>query len=114
MDGSTFIDMKNIQSLAIEKFRDSRNLSPPIMNDIFSNKRKNSWYNLRQISKFSRTLVKLVYHRSESVSFIAPKIWGMLPDNCKDIDNLNTFKAKVKQLVTGDFLQRVASEFCNE
>ena len=75
MDGSAFIDMKNIQSLAIKMFRDSRNLSPLIMNDIFSHKRKNSRYNLRQISKFSRPLVKSVYHGSRSVSFLEPKIW---------------------------------------
>ena len=43
----------NIQSLAIEYFRDSRGLSPSIIDDIFTQK-DNSWYNLRQISKFSR------------------------------------------------------------
>ena len=34
MDGSVFIQMRDIQSLAIEMFRDSRNQSPRIMNDI--------------------------------------------------------------------------------
>ena len=34
MDVSVFIHMRDIQSLAIEMFRDSRNQSPPIMNDI--------------------------------------------------------------------------------
>ena len=90
MDGSVFIHMRDIQSLAIETFRDSRNQSPPIMNDIFTQK-DNSRYNLRQISKFS------VYHRSEIVSFLGPKIWDMLPDDCKDIDNLNTVKNKDKK-----------------
>ena len=55
-----------------------------------------------------------MYRGSEGVSFVGPKIWAMLPDDCKDIDNLNTFKGKVKQRVTGDFLQRVTSEFCNK
>ena len=35
MDVSVFIHMRDIQSLAVEMFRDSRNQSPPIMNDIF-------------------------------------------------------------------------------
>ena len=74
-------------------FRDSGKLSSPIMNYIFTQK-DNSRYNLRQISKFSRPLVKSVYHRSESVSFLGPKIWDILPDDCKDIDNLNAFKNK--------------------
>ena len=34
MEVSNFIHMRDIQSLAIEMFRDNRNQSPPIMNDI--------------------------------------------------------------------------------
>ena len=65
-DGSVSIHMRNIQSLAIETFRVSRNRLPPITNDICKEK-GNSRYNLRQISGFSRPLVKSVYHRSENV-----------------------------------------------
>ena len=52
---------------------------------------------MRQISEFSRPLVKSVYHGSESLSFLRPKIWDMLPDDYKDIDNLNIFKNKIKK-----------------
>ena len=41
--------------------------------------------------------MKLVYHGNESVSFLGPKIRDMLPDDCKDIDKLNTIKNKVKK-----------------
>ena len=34
MEVSVFIQMRGIQSLATEIFRDSKNQSPPIMNDI--------------------------------------------------------------------------------
>ena len=66
------------------------------MNDI-SKQKNNSRYNLRQVSEFSRPLVKSVYHGNESVSFLEPKIWDMLPDDYKDIDNLKTFKNKIKK-----------------
>ena len=46
MDGSVFIHIRNTESLAIEMFRDSRNLSLPIMNDIFT-QNVNSRYSLR-------------------------------------------------------------------
>ena len=73
-EGSVSIHMnRNIQSLAIDMFHVSRSISPPIMNDIFKQK-ENSRYNLREISKFLRPLVKSVYHGSESVSFLGPKI----------------------------------------
>ena len=51
MDSSAFIHMRNIRSLSIEMFRDSRNLTPLIMNDIFTQK-NNSRYNLRQFLNF--------------------------------------------------------------
>ena len=51
IDSSAFIHMRNIRSLSIEMFRDSKNLSPPIMNDIFTQK-NNSRYNLRQFLNF--------------------------------------------------------------
>ena len=95
-DGSVSIHMRNIQSLAIEMFLLSRNLSAPIMNDILKQK-DNSRYNLRQISEFSRPLVKPVYHGGESISFLGPNIRNMLVDDYKDIDNLNTFKNKIKK-----------------
>ena len=78
-----------LQSLVIEISRVSRNISPPIMNNIFKQK-DHSWFNLRQISEFSRPLVKSVYHGSDSVSFLGPKIGDIVPDDCKDIDKLDT------------------------
>ena len=77
MDGSVSIHTMNIQFLVIEMFRDSGNLSWPIMNNVFTQKDNRSC-NLRQISKFSRPLVKSVYHGNESTSFIWPKIWDLL------------------------------------
>ena len=66
------------------------------MNDIFKQK-DNSRYNLRQISGFSRPLVKLASHERKSVSFLGHKIWDIQPDDNKNIDNLNTFKNKIRK-----------------
>ena len=66
------------------------------MHDIFKQKDDNC-YNLRQMSGFSSPLVKSFYHGNEYVSFLGSKIWGMLLDDYNDIDNLNTFKNKIKK-----------------
>ena len=95
-DCSVSIHMRNIESMGIKMFRVSRNISLAIMNEIFKQK-DNSRYNLRQISEFSRPLVKSVYDGSEIVLSLGPKIWDMLPDYYKDIDNLNAFKNKIKK-----------------
>ena len=88
--------MRHIQSLTIEMFRVSSNISLPIINNIFKQK-GNSRCNLKQISGFSRPLVKSVCHGSESVSFLEPKIWGMVPDVYKNVDTSNTFKNEIKK-----------------
>ena len=36
-----------------------------------------------------------VYHRSESVLFVGPKRLEMLPDDCKDVENLDNLKNKI-------------------
>ena len=95
--GSVSIQKRNIQSLAVEMCAISRNISPLIMNENFKQK-DDSQYNLRQISEFSRPMVKSVHYGSESVSFLGPKIWDRLPDDYKDIGSLNTFKKKFKKM----------------
>ena len=64
-----------------------------IMNNIFKLKADNS-YNLRQVSEFSRPMVKSVYHGTESISYLGPKIWDMLPEKLKSIDNLEQKEIK--------------------
>ena len=62
-----------IQRLAIEMFRFYNGFSRPLMNSIFKLMTENP-YNLRQVSEFSRPMVKSVYHRTDSISYLRPKI----------------------------------------
>ena len=56
-----------------------------------------SHYNLRQISQLCRSLVRTVYEGRESISYLGPKTWDILPDDYKTIQNLDTFKTKIKK-----------------
>ena len=58
-----------------------------------------SRYNLRQ---FSRSLVKSVYHWTESISYLGPKIWDILPNDYKTIQDFAAFKIKTKKLISED------------
>ena len=66
------------------------------MNRVFK-LNSDSRYNMRQIWQFSRSLVKSVYHRTEGISYLRPEIWDILPDDYKTIQNLYTFKIKIKR-----------------
>ena len=65
------------------------------MNNIFKLKAENS-YNLRQLSEFSRPMVISVYHGTESISYLGPKIWDIPPVKLKNTDNPEHFKKEMK------------------
>ena len=76
--------------LATEMYKISNGLSTPLMKYIFPINRNP--YNLRQNSQFSRPRINPVYHRTESVSNLGPKIWDLVPSNLKEISDLDKFK----------------------
>ena len=88
-DGSVSIHERNLQVLATEMYKISNGLSTPLMKDIFSINRNP--YNLRQNSQFSRPRINTVYHGTESISNLGPKIWDLVPSNQKEISELDKF-----------------------
>ena len=94
-DSSVSIHIKNIQKLAIEMFKSYQGLSPPIMDNVFKLRTENP-YSLRQVSEFCRTIVKTVYHGTKSLSYLGPKIWDILPEKLRNMDNLESFKKEIK------------------
>ena len=94
-DGSASIHERNLQVLATEMYKISNGLSTPLMKDIFSINRNP--YNLRQNSQFSRPRINTVYHGTESISNLGPKIWDLVPSNLKEISELDKFKKAIKQ-----------------
>ena len=66
-NSSVSVHIENIQRLATEMLKFCNGLLPPIMDNVFKLKTKNP-YNLRQVSEFSRPIVKAVYHGIESIS----------------------------------------------
>ena len=79
-DSSISISIRNNQRVAIEMSRFYNRLPPPLISSIFKLREKNR-YNVRQVSEFFRPMVKRVYHRNESISYLGPKIWDILPEN---------------------------------
>ena len=67
------IHTSNMQILATEMFKVSRNISPPIFREIFH--RRDINYNLRINSDFVMPSVRSVFRGSESNSYLGPKIW---------------------------------------
>ena len=72
-DNSVSIHQRNLQVLATEMFKTHRGLSPEILRETFMS--KTGSYNLRKNNSFEKRKVHSVYHGTESLSFLGPKIW---------------------------------------
>ena len=94
IDKSVTIHHRNLQVLATELYKVHHGLAPELMNNIF--KKRNVTYNFRKNSTFETRNIKSVYYGFETISFLGPKIWELLPSNNKDSENLNILKSNIK------------------
>ena len=83
-----------MQTLATEMFKISKNLSSEIVKEIFQERIAS--YNLRSNNSFTSHQVDSIYHCTESLSFLSPKIWEIVPLEIKESENKNIFKRRVK------------------
>ena len=72
-------------------------MSPDILRELFIP--KISSYNLRRSNTFKRCQVHSVYHGTESLSFLGPKIWDLVPLELKQLESLEVFKLKIKKWI---------------
>ena len=91
-DRSVTIHHRNIRALAIEIYKVIQGISPPLLNEVFVPRQCN--YEFRGNNFLERRRVKSVRYSTESISFLAPNIWEILPNEIKDSDTLQIFKAK--------------------
>ena len=94
-DSSVSINTRNLCFLAVEMFKVIKGLVPTIINDLFSLKVMNK-YNLRRKLFFKIPRNETVHNSFESISYLGPKIWEMLPSEMQECETLFEFKSKVK------------------
>ena len=86
-----------MQVLATEMFKIHRGLSPEILSETLVP--KTSSYNLRGNDTFEKRKVHPVYHGTESLSLLVPKIWDLVPAELKQSETLYSFKLKIRNWV---------------
>ena len=72
-------------------FKVSRGLSPEIVNELFQF-RKQIPYELRQRSQFQIPWVYSVFSGTESLKFLRPKVWALVPDEMKQLESLGNLE----------------------
>ena len=92
-DKSVSVHQKKLQLLATEIFKSKTGVSTELMNDIVHFVKRP--YNLSDYT-LERKRDHTVYHGSESLSSLAPKLWDLPPNSIKKSASLKEFKTKIK------------------
>ena len=87
-DGSVKIHEKNIQVLVTEMFKIKHNIAPVIMNEILPI--NSSHYNFRNINDFKRDNIRSVYYGENSLRYVGPILWSLVPIEIQNCLHLRT------------------------
>ena len=87
-DGLVSICHRNIHTLAMKMYKVKSGYRSKIFSNLF-NQREIRHYNLRRHPEFRIRLTRTVYHGSESILYLGPKIWDILPASFKEAVLLN-------------------------
>ena len=112
-DCSVTIHQKNLQCLAIEMYKVIKGIAPQIMNEVFE-VRKPISYKLRNCSEFKRSNVKTVKYGEKSLSYLAPKVWDLIPAEIKNLDSLNQFKNSIRTWKTESCPCKLCAIYINQ
>ena len=96
-DDTVSIHHRNIQILATEIYKFLHNLSPKITGEVF--KLNDTGYNLRVNASFSSNNIRTVHYELQSIRYLAPKIWAILPEHIKESPSIKSFKRSIKQCI---------------
>ena len=79
-----------------EMYKLAKGISPTIMQQIFRFQ-NSSRYNLGSQNTFEIPFRNHVYNGTESISYLGPKVWELVPNNLKRINSLTRFKEQIKK-----------------
>ena len=81
--------------LATEMLKVKNNIALKIMKELLAPKM--SLYDLRNNNSFKIRRVNSVRNGNESVTYLGPKIWDLVPNEIKEFESLNAFKFKITE-----------------
>ena len=86
---------RNIQMLMIKHYKIKNKLSPLIMDSMLN--RRNITYNFRHLQEFQSERKRTVFNSLETLSYHAPQLWTLSPEEIQQRNTINLFKSDVKQ-----------------
>ena len=98
LDKNEFVCIPNqiIQKLSIGMFKVLNGENSQIVNEIFRIRNEAS-HELRQRSRFHLASGNTVFSGTESIRSLGPKIWELIPNDIKCLQNLKDFETPIKK-----------------
>ena len=94
-DQSVTIHHRNIQFLAIERYKARHDISSHIMEKLF--KQQNILYNLCSETDFTTGSIGTVNNGLKSLRYLGPEIWNIIPPDIRNSGNIEEFTRKIKR-----------------
>ena len=92
--GSVKIHYRNLQLLATEVYKAVNKIYSLLMSELFQI--RNTDYNFRNGSILVSRNVKPVRYDKESISYLAPLLWNLAPEDIKNSKSLDSFRNRIK------------------
>ena len=108
-DNSFSVHDCNLQTLAIEMYKIYNNKSTVNYTSLFT--KKITDISLRSNPDFLIPQVNSVLKGQQSLRYLGPTIWNLVPDSIKYIKSLNVFKNKIKKWKPQDCPCRLCKEY---
>ena len=70
-----------------------------------------NYYNLRSYNGFRLTFARTVYHGTESILDLVPKIWDNVPIGLKNTQSLNSFKKSKRKWIQNNYPCRLCKNY---
>ena len=96
-DKSVSIHHRNIRVLATEIYKVSHWYSLAILNEVFVP--SHCKYHFRKNNSLERRRISTVRHGTESLSFLGPKLWDIVPDYIKSPETMSAFQHKIEKYI---------------
>ena len=93
-DNSFTIHDRNLQKLATEMYKVKNNLSPRPIKELFE---QGESLTLRHPTDWVIPKVKTENHGKETIRYMGPIIWNLLPLEIRSCKSLNSFKEMIKE-----------------
>ena len=87
--------LKNLHILATQLLKFHKDVSLPIWRDFSLREPKTMNYDIRHSLQFEK--IKSICNGSESIPYLGPKIWNMVPSELKEMSSISTFKIAIKE-----------------